>query len=81
MALKRRETAELIAEELRRLDPDDIYASALRFGVDRLGRRPERDPVRAQPRVRPRSGRAGAAAAAKPAAAKKAARPRRRPPK
>ena len=36
MALKRRETAELIAEELRRLDPDDTYASALRFGVDRL---------------------------------------------
>ncbi|MGS2587253.1 glucose-6-phosphate dehydrogenase assembly protein OpcA [Streptomyces hebeiensis] len=37
VALKRRETAELIAEELRRLDPDDIYASALRFGVHRLG--------------------------------------------
>ncbi|GAA5066162.1 glucose-6-phosphate dehydrogenase assembly protein OpcA [Streptomyces similanensis] len=37
VALKRRDTAELIAEELRRLDPDDTYASALRFGVDRLG--------------------------------------------
>ncbi|MEU8888338.1 glucose-6-phosphate dehydrogenase assembly protein OpcA [Streptomyces sp. NPDC048442] len=37
VALKRRETAELIAEELRRLDPDDTYASALKFGVDRLG--------------------------------------------
>ncbi|WP_149822821.1 glucose-6-phosphate dehydrogenase assembly protein OpcA [Streptomyces tailanensis] len=37
VALKRRETAELMAEELRRLDPDDTYASALRFGVDRLG--------------------------------------------
>ncbi|MGW3724797.1 glucose-6-phosphate dehydrogenase assembly protein OpcA [Streptomyces sp. NPDC000851] len=36
VALKRRETAELIAEELRRLDPDDTYASALRYGVDRL---------------------------------------------
>ncbi|MFF7201104.1 glucose-6-phosphate dehydrogenase assembly protein OpcA [Streptomyces sp. NPDC008141] len=36
VALKRRETAELIAEELRRLDPDEIYASALRFGVHRL---------------------------------------------
>ncbi|MFD5429810.1 glucose-6-phosphate dehydrogenase assembly protein OpcA [Streptomyces sp. NPDC127084] len=36
VALKRRDTAELIAEELRRLDPDDIYASALRYGVDRL---------------------------------------------
>lgn len=37
VALKRRETAELLAEELRRLDPDDTYASALKFGVDRLG--------------------------------------------
>lgn len=37
VALKRRETAELIAEELRRLDPDDTYESALKFGVDRLG--------------------------------------------
>ncbi|MFJ4279957.1 glucose-6-phosphate dehydrogenase assembly protein OpcA [Streptomyces massasporeus] len=36
VALKRRETSELMAEELRRLDPDDTYASALRFGVDRL---------------------------------------------
>ncbi|MFF3449035.1 glucose-6-phosphate dehydrogenase assembly protein OpcA [Streptomyces sp. NPDC002667] len=36
VALKRRDTAELMAEELRRLDPDDTYASALRFGVDRL---------------------------------------------
>ncbi|MEU6475825.1 glucose-6-phosphate dehydrogenase assembly protein OpcA [Streptomyces sp. NPDC047017] len=36
VALKRRDTAELIAEELRRLDPDDTYASALRHGVDRL---------------------------------------------
>ncbi|WP_406446461.1 glucose-6-phosphate dehydrogenase assembly protein OpcA [Streptomyces sp. NBC_01613] len=40
VALKRRETAELIAEELRRLDPDDTYASALRFGVDRLNAAP-----------------------------------------
>ncbi|MEU6932067.1 glucose-6-phosphate dehydrogenase assembly protein OpcA [Streptomyces sp. 2RAF24] len=36
VALKRRETSELIAEELRRLDPDDTYASALRFGLERL---------------------------------------------
>ncbi|KPC89877.1 OpcA protein, partial [Streptomyces sp. NRRL F-6602] len=36
VALKRRETAELIAEELRRLDPDDTYAAALRYGVERL---------------------------------------------
>ncbi|MFJ8000638.1 glucose-6-phosphate dehydrogenase assembly protein OpcA [Streptomyces sp. NPDC096310] len=37
VALKRRDTAELITEELRRLDPDDTYASALKFGVHRLG--------------------------------------------
>ncbi|MFF8863701.1 MULTISPECIES: glucose-6-phosphate dehydrogenase assembly protein OpcA [unclassified Streptomyces] len=41
VALKRRDTAELIAEELRRLDPDDTYASALRYGVERLGAVPE----------------------------------------
>jgi glucose-6-phosphate dehydrogenase assembly protein OpcA len=40
VALKRRETAELIAEELRRLDPDDTYASALRHGVPRLASAP-----------------------------------------
>ncbi|GGP42705.1 glucose-6-phosphate dehydrogenase assembly protein OpcA [Streptomyces melanogenes] len=55
VALKRRETAELIAEELRRLDPDDTYASALRFGVDRLGE--------------PSNGKAAAPAAAETAAA------------
>ncbi|HEX5565427.1 MAG TPA: glucose-6-phosphate dehydrogenase assembly protein OpcA [Streptomyces sp.] len=36
VALHRRSTAELIAEELRRLDPDETYAQAVRFGVDRL---------------------------------------------
>jgi glucose-6-phosphate dehydrogenase assembly protein OpcA len=30
VALKRRETAELLAEELRRLDPDDTYAQSVR---------------------------------------------------
>ncbi|MFK0138255.1 glucose-6-phosphate dehydrogenase assembly protein OpcA [Streptomyces murinus] len=43
VALKRRDTAELIAEELRRLDPDDTYASALRYGVDRLNTVPEQE--------------------------------------
>ncbi|MFF7177305.1 glucose-6-phosphate dehydrogenase assembly protein OpcA [Streptomyces sp. NPDC008121] len=33
LALKVRTTAELIAEELRRLDPDEIYAAALRAQV------------------------------------------------
>ncbi|WP_093801397.1 glucose-6-phosphate dehydrogenase assembly protein OpcA [Streptomyces sp. Wb2n-11] len=41
VALKRRDTSELIAEELRRLDPDDTYAATLKFGVDRLGEGPE----------------------------------------
>uniref|UniRef100_A0AAU2VX35 Glucose-6-phosphate dehydrogenase assembly protein OpcA n=1 Tax=Streptomyces sp. NBC_00008 TaxID=2903610 RepID=A0AAU2VX35_9ACTN len=36
VALKRRETAELLAEELRRLDPDNIYESTVKFGVERL---------------------------------------------
>ena len=30
VALHRRETAELLAEELRRLDPDEVYAETLR---------------------------------------------------
>jgi hypothetical protein len=30
VALKRRELAELVAEELRRLDPDEIYAETLK---------------------------------------------------
>ncbi|MFW6689718.1 glucose-6-phosphate dehydrogenase assembly protein OpcA [Streptomyces sp. MAR4 CNX-425] len=36
VALKRRTTAELIAEELRRLDPDEAYAHAVAYGVERL---------------------------------------------
>ncbi|MEV5507426.1 glucose-6-phosphate dehydrogenase assembly protein OpcA [Streptomyces orinoci] len=40
VALKRRDTAELLAEELRRLDPDTIYESALKYGVERLGNEP-----------------------------------------
>ncbi|MET9698083.1 glucose-6-phosphate dehydrogenase assembly protein OpcA [Streptomyces sp. NPDC006529] len=36
VALKRRDTAELLAEELRRLDPDNTYESALKFGVHGL---------------------------------------------
>lgn len=36
VALQRRSTAELIAEELRRLDPDEAYAAAVSFGVNKL---------------------------------------------
>ncbi|MCX4668082.1 glucose-6-phosphate dehydrogenase assembly protein OpcA [Streptomyces sp. NBC_01381] len=75
VALKRRETAELIAEELRRLDPDDTYASALKFGVERLGE-PVKQP--AAPAAEPSAGEQSAdepkkAAPAKKAPAKKAA--------
>ncbi|GAA3369995.1 glucose-6-phosphate dehydrogenase assembly protein OpcA [Streptomyces sannanensis] len=72
VALKRRETAELIAEELRRLDPDDIYASALKFGVERLNEQvPE---PQAGPEATPAAGQAaGQAAEEAPAPAKKAA--------
>jgi glucose-6-phosphate dehydrogenase assembly protein OpcA len=33
VALKRREPAELVAEELRRLDPDDVYAATLQCAM------------------------------------------------
>ncbi|MFF0285738.1 glucose-6-phosphate dehydrogenase assembly protein OpcA [Streptomyces sp. NPDC005262] len=68
VALKRRDTAELLAEELRRLDPDVIYASAVKFGVDRLGGTAEPKPGEPE---QPAS--AAAPAAAKKTAAKKAA--------
>ncbi|NED93380.1 glucose-6-phosphate dehydrogenase assembly protein OpcA [Streptomyces sp. SID11233] len=61
VALKRRETAELLAEELRRLDPDNIYESTVKFGVERLEKVAE--PVTAKK----------AAPSEAPAAAKKAA--------
>lgn len=72
VALKRRETAELLAEELRRLDPDDIYAEALKYGVDRLGGgQPAQQPAE-QPAAAADG--AGAKPAAKKAPAKKAAK-------
>ncbi|GAA2807271.1 glucose-6-phosphate dehydrogenase assembly protein OpcA [Streptomyces showdoensis] len=75
VALKRRETAELIAEELRRLDPDDTYASALRFGLERLDEEaattaPVTVPAEEAPEA---EAPAPAAKAAKKAPAKKAA--------
>ena len=70
VALKRRDTSELLAEELRRLDPDDTYAAALKYGVARLGEssaeaKPAEEPVAAEA--------APAKPAAKKAPAKKAA--------
>ena len=68
VALKRRETSELIAEELRRLDPDDIYARTVQFGVEAPGQQPREA-------GRPGSGRRRAARA-RPAPRRR--RPRRR---
>ncbi|KIF02187.1 OpcA protein, partial [Streptomyces sp. RSD-27] len=45
VALKRRDTAELLAEELRRLDPDNTYAASLKFGVSRLSTTAQAAPV------------------------------------
>ncbi|WHM39284.1 glucose-6-phosphate dehydrogenase assembly protein OpcA [Streptomyces sp. BPTC-684] len=73
VALKRRETAELIAEELRRLDPDDTYASALRFGVDRLGEPSNGKAAPEASAALAADGSADAKPAAKKAPAKKAA--------
>jgi glucose-6-phosphate dehydrogenase assembly protein OpcA len=70
VALKRRETSELIAEELRRLDPDDTYASALKFGVHRLG---AYEAETAVPAVEEPAEAAKKSAPAKKAPAKKAA--------
>ncbi|MGQ4515907.1 glucose-6-phosphate dehydrogenase assembly protein OpcA [Streptomyces sp. DW26H14] len=65
VALNRRDTAELIAEELRRLDPDDTYASTLRYGVERLHE--------SKPGEAGDGAKGGAAPAAKKTAAKRTA--------
>ncbi|GHE24538.1 glucose-6-phosphate dehydrogenase assembly protein OpcA [Kitasatospora indigofera] len=62
VALKRRETSELIAEELRRLDPDDIYATSVRTPVERL-----REPANAETAAADKAARAVEAATAAPA--------------
>ncbi|MET9726270.1 glucose-6-phosphate dehydrogenase assembly protein OpcA [Streptomyces zaomyceticus] len=64
VALKRRDTAELIAEELRRLDPDDTYATALKFGLERL----DEEAAVTAPAAEPEAEAAPAAAEAKPTA-------------
>lgn len=66
VALKRRDTAELLAEELRRLDPDNTYEASLKFGVARLA-------PAVEPAAKPAPAKAEAPApAAKPAPAKPA---------
>lgn len=77
VALKRRDTSELIAEELRRLDPDDTYASALRYGVDRLNgataEAVEQEPATVKAAVKTAAAKAPAKKAPAKAPAKKAA--------
>ncbi|MEV0493603.1 glucose-6-phosphate dehydrogenase assembly protein OpcA [Streptomyces atratus] len=68
VALKRRETAELLAEELRRLDPDNTYEATVKFGVENLAGAAEPKP--AEPKA---AEPAAAPTAAKKTAAKKAA--------
>ncbi|MGK5530894.1 glucose-6-phosphate dehydrogenase assembly protein OpcA [Streptomyces sp. URMC 129] len=78
VALHRRATAELIAEELRRLDPDEAYAQAVRYGVGRLGT-PGQEPG-ADAASPPAPGAAEAAeATGKKAAKKPAAKPAAKP--
>ncbi|MFD9410792.1 glucose-6-phosphate dehydrogenase assembly protein OpcA [Streptomyces sp. NPDC059989] len=74
VALKRRDTAELLAEELRRLDPDNTYESSLRFGVTRLASSADPAPAKPAPKPAPAKAEAEATeAAAAPKPPKKAA--------
>ncbi|MGW1071820.1 glucose-6-phosphate dehydrogenase assembly protein OpcA [Streptomyces sp. NPDC002537] len=76
VALQRRDTSELLAEELRRLDPDVTYESALKYGVDRLGK-PATDTAAApgapKAETAPADGAKAAPAPAKKATGRKAA--------
>ncbi|MFD3546408.1 glucose-6-phosphate dehydrogenase assembly protein OpcA [Streptomyces sp. NPDC058655] len=81
VALKRRETAELLAEELRRLDPDNTYEASLKFGVARLdaaqAAQASAKPARASAKPAP----AEAAPAEAPAAPARADKPASKPSK
>ncbi|RLV08211.1 glucose-6-phosphate dehydrogenase assembly protein OpcA [Streptomyces griseocarneus] len=73
VALQRRDTSELLAEELRRLDPDVIYESALKYGVDRLGKGEAETRTEAAPAKPEQAAETPAPAPAKKPGAKKAA--------
>lgn len=82
VALKRRTTAELIAEELRRLDPDEAYAHAVAYGVERLAPAgaveadvEEAAEGQAESEAAPKAGTGKKAAAKKQPAKKSAAKP------
>ncbi|WP_326591613.1 glucose-6-phosphate dehydrogenase assembly protein OpcA [Streptomyces sp. NBC_01294] len=80
VALKRRDTAELLAEELRRLDPDNTYESALKFGVARLEQSSAQAPAPASAKA-PKPAKESPAAAAEAPAPAPAAKPAPKPAK
>jgi glucose-6-phosphate dehydrogenase assembly protein OpcA len=75
VALKRRTTSELLSEELRRLDPDDVYAKTLSCMVERENMPAAEKTVddTARRSVQTAVSKAAAKTATAPAAAKKAA--------
>ncbi|WP_328970954.1 glucose-6-phosphate dehydrogenase assembly protein OpcA [Streptomyces sp. NBC_00239] len=79
VALKRRDTAELLAEELRRLDPDNTYESSVKFGVERLAAQAKAAPAAAEPAAAgtadEQAADASAAASSESAPARKTAKP------
>ncbi|OEV26893.1 OpcA protein, partial [Streptomyces nanshensis] len=74
VALQRRSTAELLAEELRRLDPDEAYAEAIHFGVNRISGPDPAHPTPSAPAPAPTEARAKPAAAGSAATAGKGTR-------
>lgn len=75
VALKRRDTAELLAEELRRLDPDNTYEASLKFGVARLAPTAEPAPAKPAPAKAEAPAKAAPAKADAPAAKPAPAKP------
>ena len=78
VALHRRGTAELIAEELRRLDPDEAYAIAVQFGSKLRGKgsrgtRHERQPGPQRRRTKSERGRGAVRRSRRRSTAKQAA--------
>ncbi|MFI7244012.1 glucose-6-phosphate dehydrogenase assembly protein OpcA [Streptomyces qinglanensis] len=74
VALQRRSTAELLAEELRRLDPDEAYAEAIHFGVNRISGPDPAHPTPSAPAPAPAEARTKPAAAGSAATGGKSAR-------
>ncbi|MET9863771.1 glucose-6-phosphate dehydrogenase assembly protein OpcA [Streptomyces smyrnaeus] len=80
VALQRRSTAELLAEELRRLDPDEAYAEAVSFGINKISGPDPAHPTPAAPAPAPAeaSGQAEEPSTAEPAAEPAPAKPKGR---